>query len=124
MAVAAGLVLWFVRPLRRIAQSAEKFAGEMSDFSLPVESHQDEIGSLSRSFQHMVDEVKVGAKALKESEARVTAVLNHTVDGIIVIDERGIVETFNPAAEKTFGYAASEVIGQNISMLTAEPDPQ
>ena len=89
---------------------------------MPVESHQDEIGSLSRSFQHMVDEVKVGAKALKESEARVTAVLNHTVDGIIVIDERGIVETFNPAAEKTFGYAASEVIGQNISMLTAEPD--
>ncbi|MFQ5717822.1 MAG: PAS domain S-box protein, partial [Nitrospinales bacterium] len=121
MAAAAGLVLWFVRPLRQIAQVAEGFAGDMSDFQLPVGA-QDEIGSLARSFQGMVDKVKAGAKALKESEARVTAVLNNTVDGIIAIDERGIVGTFNPAAEKIFGYAASEVIGQNVSMLTAEPD--
>ena len=43
------------------------------------------------------------------------------MDGIITSDERGIVESFNPAAECLFGYTAAEVIGQNISMLMPSP---
>ena len=56
-----------------------------------------------------------------EAEERMRSVVNHVVDGIISIDERGTVTTFNPAAESIFGYAASEVIGQNIKMLMPEP---
>ena len=60
-------------------------------------------------------------EALLESEARARAVLETTVDGIITIDEYGIVESFNPAAERIFGYAADEVIGNNIEMLMPQP---
>lgn len=45
------------------------------------------------------------------------ALLNAAADGIIIINYRGIIETFSPAAEKLFGYQAQEVIGENVSLL-------
>ena len=59
--------------------------------------------------------------ALRDSEARSTAILQTAVDGIITIDERGIIESFNPAAERLFGYTADEVRGHNISQLMPSP---
>ncbi len=53
--------------------------------------------------------------------AELRAILDTVVDGVITIDERGLVETFNPAAERVFGYAAAEVVGQNIKLLMPEP---
>jgi two-component system sensor kinase FixL len=58
---------------------------------------------------------------LDASEARWQAVIHSAVDGIIVIDAHGRVETFNPAAERLFGYEASEVMGRNVDMLMPSP---
>ncbi|MBC7816489.1 MAG: PAS domain S-box protein [Planctomycetaceae bacterium] len=65
-------------------------------------------------------------QALQLSEARThtvlaTAILATAVDSVVVIDEQGIVENFNPAAERMFGYAQGEVIGQNVRVLMPEP---
>lgn len=51
-----------------------------------------------------------------------SAIIDHAIDGIITIDNRGNVESINPAALELFGYQAEEVIGHNISMLMPEPD--
>ncbi|HSV13778.1 MAG TPA: PAS domain S-box protein [Tepidisphaeraceae bacterium] len=59
--------------------------------------------------------------ALRDSASRADAILNTTVDGIITIDERGLIESFNPAAERLFGYTAAEVIGRNVSQLMPQP---
>ena len=57
----------------------------------------------------------------QEEAARWRAIVESAVDGIIVIDRRGEIEFFNPAAERMFGYAADEVIGRNVSILMPEP---
>ena len=55
-----------------------------------------------------------------EVDARLTAVVDTAIDGIITISEQGIVETYNWAAAVLFGYTADEVIGKNIKMLMPE----
>jgi PAS domain S-box-containing protein len=52
---------------------------------------------------------------------RLGAIINTTADGIIVINGRGLIESFNPAAERLFGYPESEVVGRNVSMLMPSP---
>ena len=58
---------------------------------------------------------------LIDSEARTRAILAAAVDAIITIDAKGTIESLNPATEKLFGYASSEMIGQNVKMLMPEP---
>lgn len=55
-------------------------------------------------------------------QQRLNAVIETATDGIITIDERGIMELINPAAAKLFGFTLDEMAGQNINMLMPEPD--
>ena len=51
----------------------------------------------------------------------VIGVFNTVVDGIITINERGIIDSFNPSAERMFNYTAREVIGKSVSILMPAP---
>jgi two-component system sensor kinase FixL len=53
--------------------------------------------------------------------ARFEATLNAAVDGLIIIDQDGTIQTFNPAAERIFGYRADEIIGSNVKLLMPDP---
>jgi PAS domain S-box-containing protein len=60
------------------------------------------------------------------TESRLTtetlrSVVNNVVDGILTIDQQGIVQSVNPAAEKLFTYKSDEIIGQNVNMLMPAP---
>jgi len=63
----------------------------------------------------------IGSPALQDTEERLRAILQTAVEGIITIDERGIIESMNPAAEQTFGYKAEEMKGKNVSGLMPQP---
>lgn len=54
---------------------------------------------------------------LVRAEARIRAVVENVLDGLITIDEQGVIESANPASEKIFGYSAKEMVGKNITML-------
>lgn len=56
-------------------------------------------------------------KAILESEYRLKAVMNAAADGIITINQEGIILSSNPKLESIFGYTPEELIGHNISML-------
>jgi two-component system, LuxR family, sensor kinase FixL len=58
---------------------------------------------------------------LRDSESKLRAVIDNALDALITINQQGVVESFNAAAERLFGYQAGEVIGQNIRMLMPEP---
>lgn len=62
-----------------------------------------------------------GELAQRESELRLRSILDTVPDGIIVIDERGTVRSFSPAAERLFGYAGREVVGHNVGVLMPSP---
>lgn len=56
-----------------------------------------------------------------DGEARLRAVLDTAADGIITIDESGIIESANPATERIFGYSVAELTGQNVRVLMPSP---
>jgi PAS domain S-box-containing protein len=56
-----------------------------------------------------------------DREEYLSAAIDNIIEGIIIINEDRIVEMFNPAAERIFGYAAAEVVGRNVKMLMPEP---
>lgn len=58
---------------------------------------------------------------IKDSETRQRTIFETMVDGVIIIDEKGIVEEINPAVIALFGYQPEEAIGKNIKMLMPEP---
>jgi len=58
----------------------------------------------------------------EESEARMRAIFDHALDAIITIDTAGIIHSFNPAAERIFGWRADEVTGRNLKVLMPSPD--
>ena len=75
----------------------------------------------SASSDQAMSQSKSDLETRLDQEARLQAILNTAVEAIIVIDQGGVCESMNPAAEAMFGYDAEEVIGKNISMLMPSP---
>ncbi len=56
------------------------------------------------------------------SESRLRSIVDTAADGLVTFDAQGLIQTFNPAAERVFGWQAHEVIGKNIDLLFSERD--
>ncbi|MBI5428039.1 MAG: PAS domain S-box protein [Nitrospinae bacterium] len=61
------------------------------------------------------------AQEFHKNETKLRAVMDTAVDGMIMINRRGIVQSFNHAAERIFHYSADEVLGHSVNMLMPEP---
>ena len=68
-----------------------------------------------------ITEREHGARALRDSEARIRAILDAAFDCIVSMDEDGRILEFNPAAERTFGYRRDEVIGKSLAEIMIPP---
>ncbi len=128
------LGVYLTRQLKGLTDGTQRIAKGQLGYQIKVKG-KDELAKAAEMFNTMSRDLKrtyaqlnsllqaskqAGLK-LAESEARMRAVFEQAVDGIITIDTQGIVESFNPAAEKIFGYSANEIIGENVSCLMPEP---
>src|SRR5439155_18886825 len=69
----------------------------------------------------MADQIRERDAAMHETEARLQALLRTAADGIITFNERGIIEQWNQAAAKIFGFSAHEIMGEKVQRLMEIP---
>ncbi|WP_049806600.1 MULTISPECIES: PAS domain S-box protein [Bradyrhizobium] len=74
----------------------------------------------SRDATLLLQQVSDAQRAMRESVARLTAIVETAVDGVILLDAQDHILLFNPACERLFGYSADEVMGRNVRMLMPE----
>jgi len=72
-------------------------------------------------FRPIVQRIRETTSSLVASETINRTIVDTMADGLITINEQGIVQSFNPAAEHIFGYLADEVIGKNVNILMPQP---
>src|SRR5688572_27603177 len=102
--VVAGLLGWLL--IRQARHAAREHIGA------------DE---LRRKTVDLERQVQAGVADARASGERLRTIIDSAVDAIIVIDHKGHIESFNPAAERLFGYPRSEVTGRNVNMLMPSP---
>lgn len=117
---AAGLQSAFCFPIL----ADDGIAGTMEFFTpeprMPDDNLLATMASVGRQIGHFIDRSRAYA-AVHESEARMRAILEAALDCVVTMDEHGCVVEFNPAAERTFGYARDEVLGREMAELIVPP---
>ncbi len=98
--------------------------GQIIDVSVTISPVTDDEGNIvgASKIARDITTAKRAEQLLLEREAHLQSVLDTVPDAMIVIDPRGIIQSFSSTAEKMFGYTAKEAAGRNVSMLMPEPD--
>ncbi|MEE1673098.1 PAS domain S-box protein [Agarivorans aestuarii] len=93
--------------------------GQKKNLSINIVPSIDENGHIHLVKVSLIDmtERYQARLALADNEERIRTIVDTIADGIILIEQSGIVRSFSPAAEQIFGYSEAEVIGKNVKML-------
>ena len=114
-----GVAMWLalrlsvLKPIARLRDAITRVGQGDRHTKLAVRQ-DDELGEVATVFNQMQDQLIAG-------ETRIRAVMDNVVDAVITIDEKGIIESVNPAVRSVFGYPPEELLGHNVNMLMPEP---
>ncbi len=117
-------------PVERLVRGAEAIGAGNLDVTVQAAGH-DEIATLVQSFNRMTRDLREGRARLLEAGAdlekrrlQLEAVLSNIGTGVISIDFKGEITTFNPAAARLLGIASSDAMGRrHDSLLSGEASP-
>ena len=112
VAAAYGISIYLTRPLGEIVRAADRIAeGDLSQRAHVTSD--DEVGRLATSFDAMVDSLESAYEALRASEARFRAVIEHTTDVIVLVDAEGTLTYVSPSVADVLGYEPEALVGQS-----------
>ncbi|RVU36591.1 PAS domain S-box protein [Hwanghaeella grinnelliae] len=103
-------------PMKVAVERIEDYATGVTSLDLPTH-RKDEIGDLSRAFTSLVDSLEEARSEERAILARLEAIADNTVEGLITTDELGTILSFNRGAETMFGYTQSEAVGKPVDIL-------
>ncbi len=121
MLLAALLGPQLIKPLIRLSEAARRIAHGDHVRHLDIKTNTLEISQLANDLELMRTELVDQKEAIATREARLSTIMANVIDGLITINNKGSIESFNLAAERIFGYTASEIIGENIGQLFELP---
>lgn len=105
------------RPLLALSDTANAVARD-GDYSVrATKIGRDEFGQLTDVFNRMLEQIQRQDQDVSEGREQLHAIIDTASEGIITVDDHGIIESFNLMASRIFGYAANEVLGKNVRML-------
>uniref|UniRef100_UPI0035CBAFDF PAS domain-containing sensor histidine kinase n=1 Tax=uncultured Sphingomonas sp. TaxID=158754 RepID=UPI0035CBAFDF len=107
--------------LGRIEEESWRVRKDGSEFlaSVAITALRDASGAL-RGFGKVLRDVtdeRAAERMTEAREAQLSSILATIPDAMVVIDDRGLIQSFSSAAERLFGYAEAEVLGRNVGML-------
>lgn len=112
----------------RLAQSFNEMAGEIESALLnqrnqaaELEVQQTELEAANQDLLDSVTNTRWALTRAEESRARTTAIIAGAMDCVMTMDHAGVIVDFNPAAERTFGHAAADVIGRRVVDVIIPP---
>jgi two-component system phosphate regulon sensor histidine kinase PhoR len=120
-AMVAGLLALVIaeriaRPVRQLMEGVERIAeGDLSTRLWPYT--RDEIGQLTHAFNHMADQLRDQMTTLAEERGRLSAVLDHMADGVLITDEAGQVQLLNSAAARLLATTAERAVGRSFAQV-------
>ena len=79
------------------------------------------LGAFLLRNQRSASQLRLANEELAVSHAHMRSILETVPDAMVIIDERGIIQSFSAAAEQLFGFMAGEAQGRNVSLLMPEP---
>lgn len=103
--------------LSRLASIADAIAGGDRERELPADSGIGEVAALTSSFRSMTNNLRNTIAQVSADEARMQAIFDSTADALVTIDRHGTILSVNAATTATFGWAASEIVGQDAALL-------
>jgi len=102
-------------PILNLANTASRVAAN-HDYSIRAQKYgKDEVGSLTDAFNQMLAQIQEQDRAVRDSEARVRAVLDAALSAVILIDQNGKIIEWNPRAEQIFGWSRGEALGRDMA---------
>jgi PAS domain S-box-containing protein len=106
-----------VQPILRLTDAMKHLADDKLETSIPETTQQNEIGHMAAALQIF----KNNAYTHQQAKTELKAILDNAMDGIMVINGQGVVQSVNPAACSVFGYSDEQLLGQNINKIMPEP---
>jgi two-component system phosphate regulon sensor histidine kinase PhoR len=106
------------RPLRELTRAAAQISngdlstGKISARILPTTI--DEVGELTQAFNVMAVQLRSQIEALETERSKMAAVLGEMTDGVLIVDDQGLIQLMNPAAESMFGVSQTEALGRSL----------